>query len=47
MHDALREARHPHPYFQAASSREVQAYQQRCAAPQTKRKTRSATGAEA
>ncbi|MGS1009185.1 tetratricopeptide repeat protein [Achromobacter anxifer] len=40
MHDALREAGHPHPYFQAASSPAVEAYQQRCSAPQTKRKAK-------
>ncbi|WP_447921897.1 tetratricopeptide repeat protein [Achromobacter aegrifaciens] len=40
MHDALREAGHPHPYFQAANSSAVQAYQQRCAVPQTKHKTK-------
>ncbi|WP_256942976.1 tetratricopeptide repeat protein [Achromobacter xylosoxidans] len=40
MHDALREAGHPHPYFQAANSRAVEAYQQRCSAPQTKRKAK-------
>jgi len=40
MHDALREAGQPHPYFEAASSSAVKAYQQRCSAPQTKRKTR-------
>ena len=41
MHDALQEAGHPHPYFQAANSPAVQAYQHRCAAPQTKRKTKA------
>ncbi|WP_242702603.1 MULTISPECIES: tetratricopeptide repeat protein [Achromobacter] len=40
MHDALREAGQPHPYFQAANSSAVAVYQQRCSAPQTKRKTR-------
>ncbi|WP_225596862.1 tetratricopeptide repeat protein [Achromobacter sp. ACM04] len=47
MYDALREAGHPHPYFQAANSRAVQAYQQRCAAPQTKRKIRTGAAVKA
>lgn len=38
LHDAMREAQYPHPYFQAANSPAVQAYRQRCDSPRTKRK---------
>lgn len=39
LHDAMRQAAYPHPYFQAASSDAVNAYRQRCDKPWTKRKT--------
>ncbi|MBV2159640.1 hypothetical protein EUC41_23205 [Achromobacter denitrificans] len=39
LHTALREAGYPHPYFQPAGSRAVQAYQEGCARPRIKPKT--------
>lgn len=44
LHDAMRQAEYPHPYFQAAGSDAVKAYRQRCDPPWTKRK-RWQTGA--
>lgn len=38
LHDAMREAQYPHPYFQPADSPAVQKYRQRCDRPRTKQK---------
>ncbi len=41
LHDALREAAYPHPYFQPSASDAVRAYRNRCDKPRAKAKTRS------
>lgn len=47
MHDALREAAYPHPYFQPSASDAVKAYRARCDLPRTKGKTQPDRGAPA
>lgn len=45
LHDAMRQAQYPHPYFQPADSDAVKAYRQRCDAPRTKRTHRQPVAA--